>query len=478
MTPPHRATRTLPERPSAEHLRKQAKRLAKEAGLKLAEAQRRLANEYGSATWADLLQRVLAARALGPLQHGTLSPLAHAARAGELGVVLRLLTEGEPPNGSADDAASPLWCACASDADASTRIQIVGALLRAGANPRDDRAGETALHAAAARGPLSLVELLIHGGALEWQTDHAGRTPLDAARSGSAGDRDAIAELLDRPVIRDASFRAAVAAIQRGDAKALARLLDAEPRLLRERIVEPQCYRDAQRHQYFRDPKLFWFVANNPTLMERMPAGIVDVARTMIQRGVDRADLDYTLELVMTSATAREQGFQLPLVDTLLAAGATPTPRAIEMTLAHWEVGIVEALLARGHPLTAPIAAALGRTAELPTLLRAAPPAEVQQAFGLAVLNRQPEAARLALDAGADPNGFLPVHSHSTPLHQAAADDHLPLLELLLERGARTDVADALWNATPLGWAEHHGNQLAAAALRAWTSGPLREKPA
>jgi peptide-methionine (S)-S-oxide reductase len=170
----------------------------------------------------------------------------------------------------------------------------------------------------------------------------------------------------------------------------------------------------------------------------------------------------------MTSAPAREQGVQLPLVETLLAAGASATPAAIEMTLAHWETGVVEALLARGHPLTAPIAAALGRTSELPALLRAAPTAEVQQALGLAVLNRQLEAARLALDAGADPNAFLPVHSHSTPLHQAAADEHLPLLDLLLERGARTDVADALWNATPRGWARHAGKERAAERLLTW----------
>ena len=63
-----------------------------------------------------------------------------------------------------------------------------------------------------------------------------------------------------------------------GDVAGLARLLDAEPRLLRERIVEPECYREAGRPQYFRDPKLFWFIANNPTLMKRMPANIVEVA--------------------------------------------------------------------------------------------------------------------------------------------------------------------------------------------------------
>ena len=42
----------LPPNPSAEHLRKQAKRLAKAGNLKLAAAQHRLANDYGFAGWA------------------------------------------------------------------------------------------------------------------------------------------------------------------------------------------------------------------------------------------------------------------------------------------------------------------------------------------------------------------------------------------------------------------------------------------
>ena len=85
--------------------------------------------------------------------------------------------------------------------------------------------------------------------------------------------------------------------------------------------------------------------------------------------------------------------------------------------------------------------------------------------FGMAVINRQVEAARLALDAGADLNGFLPVHGHSTALHQAAIDENLELMELLVARGARTDVADKLWSSTPLGWAIHQGKSRAAAYL-------------
>ncbi|HZX86949.1 MAG TPA: ankyrin repeat domain-containing protein, partial [Reyranella sp.] len=393
----------------------------------------------------------------------SLSPLAAAARSGDLATVRRLIAEGQPIDDGGAKTGTPLWQACASDAPA--RMAIAEALLSAGANPRHDNGGETALHAAANRGPLALVELLIRKGALEWQPDAKGRPPIAAARRGKAADKAAIIELLDRPVIRDRSFRAAVTALQQGDVVALARLLDDEPRLLSERILEPDCYREASRSQYFRDPKLFWFIANNPTLMKRMPDNIVEVAGTMIARGVDKADLDYALELVMTSLPAREQGLQIPLLEQLMKAGATPTAKAIDVTLAHWELAPIQALLQAGHPMTAPIAAALGRTDRLEALLRGASAEEIQNVFGMAVINRQVEAARLALDAGADVNGFLPVHAHSTALHQAAIDENIELMELLLARGARTDVEDKLWSSTPLGWASHQGKSRAAAYL-------------
>ena len=306
------------------------------------------------------------------------------------------------------------------------------------------------------RGPLALVELLIRNGALEWQGDRKGRPPLAAAKKGDAADKAAIVELLDRPVIRDRGFRAAVAAIRRGDVAGLTRLLDAEPRLLRERIVEPECYREAARPQYFRDPKLFWFIANNPTLMKRMPDNIVEVAEAMIARGVDKADLDYALELVMTSSPAREQGLQIPLVELLLRAGATATTRAIDMTLGHRELAPILALLRMGHRMTASIAAALGRTDQLAGLLDTAPADEIQNALGMAVINGQIDAARLALEAGADPNRFLPVHAHSLPLHQAALDENLELMELMAKEilcGFGIDV-DAV-----AGWLGSYGGE-------------------
>jgi ankyrin repeat protein len=50
-------------------------------------------------------------------------------------------------------------------------------------------------------------------------------------------------------------------------------------------------------------------------------------------------------------------------------------------------------------------------------------------------------------------------------LHQAAVDDNVELIELLLARGANRDARDTLWDATPLGWAIHQNRRAARSAL-------------
>jgi ankyrin repeat protein len=61
------------------------------------------------------------------------------------------------------------------------------------------------------------------------------------------------------------------------------------------------------------------------------------------------------------------------------------------------------------------------------------------------------------IDAGEDPNRFNPpgTHSHSPPLHQAIAAGHLNVVKLLIDRGARLDIKDTIYESTPLGWAEY-----------------------
>jgi len=460
----------LPERPSPEFLRKAAKRRARADQVGLAEAQRRVAAEHGFPRWAELIR---AAEAAQPR-----SDLYRAAEAADAAEIARLLAAGASPDGDRSDPGAPIWAVSGARAASEAKIAAAGALLRAGAFLHADRTGETPLHAAARTGPLDFVGFLIAEGALEWMRDRRGRTPAEVALRGAAKDKDAIAEVLQRPVIRDPAFRAAVAAIHAGDAPTLSRLLDAHPRLLTERILEPECYRLAARGQYFRDPMLFWFVADNPDLVVPMPPGMVDCARVMADRGVAQVDLDYALGLAVTSAPAMAAGLLAPLMQVLLDAGAKAVDHVILGALGHALTEPIRILLAAGHPMTAPIAAALGDLDRLRPLLAEASPEDRQTAFGLAVINRQCEAARLALDAGADVDGFLPIHAHSTALHQAANYDDVPMLELLVAHGARDDIEDTLFRGTALGWAIHENKPAARAYLEALADKPRPEASA
>jgi len=104
-----------------------------------------------------------------------------------------------------------------------------------------------------------------------------------------------------------------------------------------------------------------------------------------------------------------------------------------------------------------PILVALGKSKEALEALPSSTPAERHQALAFAAQYGHTEIARALLDAGEDPNRLNPdgMHSHSTPLHQAALGGHLAVVKLLVERGARLDALDALWKATPRDWAEH-----------------------
>ena len=441
----------LPRNPSPGHLRKQAKRLARSEGVRLTAAQRRLARDYGFGSWAALIRAAVPAR----------SPLSDASARGDLATVEALLAAGAPVDGDPTERDTPLYLAC--DGAAPDRLAVAKRLVEAGAFVRRGcSGGATPLHAAARRGPAALVELLLGNGALAWQPDGKGRRAYDYAEAGDPTDRDRILYLTaEGPHIEDPEFRAAVAAIQAGDAAGLARLIDARPSLLAEPAIEP----DLGPRGYFSDPMLFWFVANNPTLIPAPPPNIVEIARLMIARGVAQKDLDYTLELVMTDG-AMPRAVQMALVETLAEAGAAASRAAVIATLGHRQTAPIAWLLAHGLALTALEAAGLGRTAELARLLEGASPDEKRDALAMAVINGEADAARLCLAAGADPNRFMPVHQHSTPLHQAAINDDVETLRLLVAHGARGDVRDTLWRGTPLGWAVHEGKKAAETYLR------------
>ncbi|HXJ11125.1 MAG TPA: ankyrin repeat domain-containing protein [Candidatus Limnocylindrales bacterium] len=261
--------------------------------------------------------------------------------------------------------------------------------------------------------------------------------------------------------IEDPAFRRAVELIDSGDPAGLRSYLKEHPQLLRSRVV-------FEGGNYFRNPALLEFIAENPVRHGKLPANIVEVTKVILDFGVELSALNETLMLVATGSVPRECGLQLPLINLLCDYGASPAS-ALEPAALHGELQSVHALLQRGAPIDLPVAAALDRLDDFRRLLPAASSEARHMALALASQYGNVEIVRLLLDAGENPDRYNPVggHSHTTPLHQAAGSGYAKLVHLLVERGAKLDQKDILWQATPAGWAQYAGNTEIASYLRA-----------
>jgi len=261
--------------------------------------------------------------------------------------------------------------------------------------------------------------------------------------------------------IEDAAFRRAVELIDDGDSEALAEHLAANPGLALRRV-------EFEGGNYFRNPGLISFVAENPVRHECLPPNIVEIARLVLEAGAkaDKAAIDETLELVASSQVAREAGVQAELI-ALLAGYGADVDSAIPAALIHGEFGAAEALLRHGARVTLPVAAALGRESAARTSFSAATAPERHLAFALAAQHGRAGILRMLLDAGEDPSRFNPPggHSHSTPLHEAVWAGHEEIVRMLVRAGARLDLRDVLHHGTPLDWARYGGRSEIAAFL-------------
>ena len=251
--------------------------------------------------------------------------------------------------------------------------------------------------------------------------------------------------------IEEPIFRRAVELIDAGDVEGLRAHLMENPTLTSQRV-------EFEGGNYFRNPSLLEFVAENPIRRGNLPPNIVEVTKTILAAGVEQASLDETLMLVATGQVPRECGVQNALIELLCRHGAD-AERAAESAAVLFETEAVKALLGCGAHLTLPLAAALGRLESARQLLPNAGAEQRHLALAVAAQYGHTEIVRLMLDAGEDPNRFNPVggHSHSTPLHQAAGNGHLETVKLLIERGAKIDTKDILFGGTPAGWARHGG---------------------
>jgi len=269
-------------------------------------------------------------------------------------------------------------------------------------------------------------------------------------------------------------FEPAADAIVDGDLVALAALFAEEPALA-----------TARSRRGHRATLLHYLSANGvEDERQRSPANALEVARLLLSAGADPnalADMYggecTTMSLLVSSTPPAQAGVQVPLIDVLVDCGASVEP----LGSGHWGSPLItalvfgfveaaEALVRRGASVNSLAAASgLGRFDQVKTMLPAASADDRHRALALATQRGHLAVTRALLDAGENPSRFNPdgMHAHATPLHQSALAGHEAVVRLLVERGARLDIQDTIYHATPAGWAEHGGHPAIAAYLRA-----------
>lgn len=267
--------------------------------------------------------------------------------------------------------------------------------------------------------------------------------------------------------IEDLTFRRAVDLLDAGDVEGLRAHLKTHSSLVRQHVT-------FEGGNYFQNPTLLEFVAENPVRRGTLPANIVQLTKVILDAGAekDQSALNETLGLVCSGCVPRVCQMQLPLIDLLCEHGADPN-LAMLPALPHGEFEAVNALIRNGARIDLLVAAGLGHAEVSQRSIASARADDRHRAIALASQFGHTAIVRLLLDAGEDPNRYNPVgfHSHATPLHQAAAAGHDEIVRLLLERGARLNAKDTMWQATPAGWAKHEGKKEVEAYLLALETG-------
>src|SRR5689334_316070 len=134
-------------------------------------------------------------------------------------------------------------------------------------------------------------------------------------RDEHAGDL----ELPHHERITDPRFRQAVDLLDDGDVEGLRRLLADVPGLSTRRVL-------FEGGNYFREPSLLEFVAENPIRHDALPPNIIDIAGVILDAGAqaDRQSVQSTLNLVSSGRVPRECGAQIALIELLCDRGADP----------------------------------------------------------------------------------------------------------------------------------------------------------
>src|SRR6202162_3098973 len=166
-------------------------------------------------------------------------------------------------------------------------------------------------------------------------------------------EKPTLSDRLDLPHqqrIENATFRRAVELLDAGDVSGLRAHLNQHPTLVNQQVV-------FEGGNYFRNPTLLEFVAENPVRHGTLPPNIVELTRVILDAGPNQSAKNETLMLVSTGSVPRECRAQLPLIDLLCQYGADANS-ALHAAALHGEFEAVNALIARGARVDLPVAAA------------------------------------------------------------------------------------------------------------------------
>ncbi len=236
----------LPINPSAEHLRKQAKRLAASRAITLAEAQRDLARDYGCDAWAELMHMVETMSRGADTLHGghpAMEELPAAANRNDLARVRSLLAQGGFTQHDLDLALARAVLAFAK------RREIAELLVEHGADPDGQYGanyGPIVLVTGECLDPDGLAFLLRHGADVSFPplpSKYGPTSPMIATlgtydRGANERKHRCIDLLLAHGAPLPHGITAEMLAIHRGDAADLAGLLDRDPDLVHRRFPE------------------------------------------------------------------------------------------------------------------------------------------------------------------------------------------------------------------------------------------------
>jgi ankyrin repeat protein len=409
---------SLPESPSLEWLRKEAKRRlaqlrASDPSAKLADAQFALAKEYGFSSWRALKAHIDSLTVDGKLSE--------AARTGDAATLAKLLDahpeklhlRTPPYNGTLLHAGAQ-------------HLAVVDLLLKRGLDPNAREGGDNtyAMHWAAAAGKLDVVQRLADAGGdvIGAGDDHE----LDVIGWASCGDgcddeaHRAVVEFLLSRGARHHIF----SAIAMNDAAEVRRLVVADPAVLNRR---------QSRNENHRTPLHFAVAMNRPQMVA-----------LLIELGADPLAVDgFGLP---APAYARNPDIDRPVMEKIR------TMTAGELRSAD-----------RGHRPARGIAMdllallSLGDTQAAERLLRDDP----KTSFGvLHLMAKRGDAsgAKWLLDHGADPDArWTHFDAEVTPLHLAILGNHPQVARLLLEAGADPTIRDSKHDSDAFGWAQHFG---------------------